>query len=92
MITDIYGTVIQPGDYINYPVRQSSSMWMTTAKVLEVKDNKLKVAALIEEWQNTKVRTVYVSAIERVTILPKSYAHRARFKELTYIKVPKKEV
>ena len=89
MIADIYGNVIQIGDYINYPVRYSSSMWMSTAKVLEVMENKLKIAVSVEHWDTKikakvrKTKITYVSNICNVTVLPKSYIHRAKFKHLT---------
>lgn len=38
MLKDIAGRELNPGDIIAYPVRSGSNLWMTTAKILEIKE------------------------------------------------------
>ena len=39
---DMFGNIIQQGDYINYPVRKKSDTYMRTAKVLDVINRQLE--------------------------------------------------
>jgi hypothetical protein len=36
IVTDILGKQINAGDHVVYPGRRSSSLWVTTAKVLDI--------------------------------------------------------
>lgn len=38
MLTDIVGKELKPGDLIAYPRRSGSCTWMTTARILEIRE------------------------------------------------------
>lgn len=40
MITDFMGKELKPGDLIAYPCRSGSNLWMTTARIVEVIEQK----------------------------------------------------
>jgi hypothetical protein len=74
---DMYGNEIQAGDYINYPCRQGSSMWMATAKVLSVETEKnymdrdvvfLKAAVALYDAFDTNSNTTFGSRVRKVKI------------------------
>lgn len=43
IVKDQFGTIIQPGDIIIYPTRQSSSLWMNVALVTEISEKQHNV-------------------------------------------------
>lgn len=55
---DWLGNTIVPGDHVVYPGRQSSSLWMNHAKVLEISDEK-------ESSWGRKYRTMRVQHTEK---------------------------
>ena len=76
---DMYGQEIWTNEYINYPVRQGSDIYMRTAKVIRIRDRNdylgvpkvvLDVAVAITP---NRIRRVTVSCPHRATILPKEY-------------------
>ncbi len=93
---DMYGNFITAGDFINYPGRNGSHLYMRTAKVLEVTTRKnlagnddysLKVATAIPIWgQNittSRIRRTNIARPERTTIIPKAYVqHTTHFSKL----------
>ena len=82
---DMYGNEIKTGDYINYPGRYSSSIYMRTAKVLNIETkmdsyNKefilIHVVVLLdfEEGQvKPRIKKTSIYCLDRTTIIPKSY-------------------
>ena len=76
---DMFGNYILPGNYITYPGRKGSSIYMRTAKVLEIEekdgyyDNKeiiIKIAVAIEPDRIIKTN---ISQFQRVVSIPQSY-------------------
>ena len=83
--TDQYGTKIQIGDFITYPVRQGSSMWMQTAVVYDIDevprwswrddsemDARLKAKIVTtKDWRSKEkiLKKVTIGCTERVTVL-----------------------
>jgi hypothetical protein len=79
-VNDWRGTPIKKGSIIVYPGRQSSAMWMVEAEVLEVTTvehwNTSIPALLVQPLRagffgRTNKKPVRITAIERVTVLPK---------------------
>lgn len=75
---DWRGTPITPGSIIVYPGRQSSSMWMVEAEVLEVYQQDqwgdliwtLKVQPIrAGSFGRTNKKPVKITALERVTVI-----------------------
>jgi hypothetical protein len=77
---DWRGTEIKPGSIIVYPGRQSSSMWMVEAEVMEIitvsplyswqPTEALRVQPLRQGGMRVNKKPVTITAIERVTVLP----------------------
>ena len=81
---DMFGNRIQTGDYINYPGRSGSSLYMRTAKVLNVKTRLLaggvpeiilSVAMALHDvgGKKTQVTKTTLSVPVKTTVLPKAY-------------------
>lgn len=75
---DWRGTPIEPGSIIVYPGRQSSSMWMVEAEVLEIFQDwrwtdfvwTLRVQPLrVGRYGERSLKPVKVTALERVTVI-----------------------
>lgn len=77
---DWRGTLIFPGTYIVYPVRQSSLMWMVEARVEELAETEdpfgkvtpvLKVKPLNSTWtrSSTSNKIVTLTVLDRVTVI-----------------------
>jgi hypothetical protein len=60
-ILDYYGQEILEGDYISYPVRTGSSMWLATMKVHKVQ-NKIKPAMV---WNSEQREYILTDEIEQ---------------------------
>ena len=78
-MNDWRGTPIARGSIIVYPGRQSSSMWMVEAEVLDIISiqqwNEEIPALLVQPLRAgflgpTKKKPVKITAIERVTVIP----------------------
>lgn len=80
-MNDWRGTPIVKGSLIVYPGRQSSSMWMMEAEVLEVitmQHWNIEIPALLVQplrrggyANRVNKKPVKITAIERVTVIPK---------------------
>ena len=82
---DMFGNQIQPGDYINYPVRTGSNLYMRTAKVkkITVKDEQSVLHVAMAKaprslqrklgYLTTEVINTVVNNSRRATIIPKAY-------------------
>ena len=89
---DMYGNEIQPGDYINYPVRKGSDTYMRTAKVISVDtrknhlgrdENILRVAvAIAPRWADWKGKGTPDTRIARAVV---SRPHRATIIPKPYV-------
>lgn len=75
---DLYGQVIEIGDYIQYPYTASHGADIRTGKVVAVKKTKdhldreidcLTVAALVDR----EVKTLTIKRLNKCTIIPKLY-------------------
>jgi len=96
---DMYGSTINAGDYINYPVRKGSSIYMRTAKVISVRQREdhldnpqmvLDVAVAIapRAWERASNKNWQDDVqIRRVTV---SRPHRATILPEEYIKSDKR--
>ena len=75
---DILGREIKVGQVVAYPVRHSSSMWMSHGVVTEVGENFIKVNIDTDKWDTNAddgiggfvpaSKVVTVSSIDRVVI------------------------
>jgi len=75
---DWRGTLITPGSIIVYPGRQSSSMWMVEAEVLEIFQDwhwdrfvwALRVQPTrVGRYGERSLKPVKITALERVTVI-----------------------
>lgn len=69
---DIFGRDICKGDLITYPVRYSSSMWMASGYVVEVRKRKgwndTEVISLVIEGGSSEVKRT-ISSLNRVVLV-----------------------
>lgn len=75
---DMYGQVIEIGDYIQYPYNAPHGADMRTGKVVAVKKTKdhldreidsLTIAALVD----TNIKMLTVKRLDKCTVIPKLY-------------------
>lgn len=57
MLKDIVGKELNPGDMIAYPRRSGSHLSMTTAKILEIKENSIAMAPTPSTQSKPKKKT-----------------------------------
>ena len=57
MITDFFGRRFSKGDTIVYPLRKGSSMWLESAEVIDVGNDKLKI--LKPNGQKTTIKNFF---------------------------------
>lgn len=72
-IRDQYGTLIEKGSIITYPVRKGSDMWMRTAIVESIDTNnrtRTIRAIAINEDASTRAVTINPLSAYRITVLP----------------------
>lgn len=68
---DLFGNTIRVGDYIAYPGRGGSSLWVNIARVTGVDDKKVSVRStsrwIGDRWE--KVSNAYTAHTDRAVIL-----------------------
>jgi hypothetical protein len=72
---DQFGNLIEAGDYITYPCRRGSSMWMETGKVMSVTsiENYLNEEEVVVKIIGARNKKVTLYRHDRSIVLPKSY-------------------
>ena len=85
-VKDMFGNLIQEGDYIAYPGRQGSDLFVRIGKVHKLasrtlygglqKQHVLKVTTC---YPNGELKPTTISEFHRATILPKSYVQNSKY-------------
>lgn len=81
IVSDFLGNEIKVGDFVIYPVRHGSSLWMSTAEVVKIRDLKYRWSAStkkalvvlrrsIDYRGVTKEKTVTLVCLDRVAVVP----------------------
>ncbi len=82
---DYYGNILQEGDYISYPARQGSNLFVRTAKILKIgekedlvtKKNKAVLSVLTVTKPNHSIKTT-ITCPWRAILLPKPYVQNSQ--------------
>lgn len=89
MQSDMFGNNIEPGDYISYPGRSGSSLFVNLAVVLKLMDNgKIQVVIPVVKFirgEDCGIRIIessnrktMIQVLERVTVIPDLYIESER--------------